>query len=56
MPLNGFTTITIPKPIDAKIVEAIERANEKAGFRRFRSKAHYIEWCISQLSEENAGK
>lgn len=44
------------RDIDDKIKDAVEQANKRAGYRRFRSKAHFVEWCVSQLCEENSKK
>jgi len=46
MPKQGFIAITISKSIHDKIKEGMEEANKSAGYRKYRSVAHYVEACI----------
>lgn len=40
---EGYTGITISENVYQKIKEAMQDINEKSGFRRFRSVAHFVE-------------
>jgi hypothetical protein len=46
MPKEGFNTITVSSEIYAKIEAEMKKANEKAGYRKYRSVAHFVEEAI----------
>jgi hypothetical protein len=46
MPKEGFKTVTIDSKIYDKIESEIGKANQKAGFRKYRSVSHFVEEAI----------
>jgi len=49
MPKKGFKTITITEDVYHRINGVIDRINEKAGYKKFRSVAHFVEESIMQF-------
>lgn len=46
MPRQGYTSVTMNKDIYKKIKDAMEQANKVAGFKKFRSMSHFIEYLV----------
>lgn len=46
MPRPGYTTITISQDFYNRIMRLIEKFNEEAGYRRYRSVSHFVEESI----------
>jgi hypothetical protein len=46
MPKEGFKTITIDATMYAKIEAELRKANQKAGYRKYRSVSHFVEEAI----------
>jgi hypothetical protein len=46
MPKEGFKTVTIEDKIYAKIEAEMKKANQKAGYRKYRSVSHFVEEAI----------
>lgn len=46
MPRPGYTTITISQDFLNRITRLIEKLNEEAGYRRYRSVSHFVEEAI----------
>ena len=49
MPRPGYTTITISQDFLNKITRLIDKLNEEAGYRRYRSVSHFVEETIVQF-------
>lgn len=45
-PKAGYISITINNEIYNKILAAMKEANRKAGYKRFRSAAHFVEYVV----------
>lgn len=52
MPKGNFTTITVSTEIYNKIKKRLEEVNERAGYRKFRSIAHFVEEAIMKYNAE----
>lgn len=46
MPKEGYKTITVEDKIYEKIEAEMRKANQKAGFRKYRSVSHFVEEAI----------
>jgi hypothetical protein len=46
MPKEGFKTVTIDAKMYDKIETEMRKANQKAGFRKYRSVSHFVEEAI----------
>lgn len=46
MPKEGYRTITVETKIYEKIETEMRKANQKAGFRKYRSVSHFVEEAI----------
>jgi hypothetical protein len=46
MPKEGFSTITISSEMYAKIEADMNKANKKAGYRKYRSVTHFVEEAV----------
>lgn len=59
MPKANFTSITVSDRIYDAIKQRIINANKEAGYKKFRSVAHYIEWLVMEANDvtpQNDGK
>lgn len=46
MPKEGYKTVTVDAKIYAKVEDEIKKANQKAGFRKYRNVSHFVEEAI----------
>jgi hypothetical protein len=46
MPKEGFKSITVDTEVYKKIQIEMKKANEKAGYRKYRSVSHFVEEAI----------
>jgi hypothetical protein len=46
MPKTGFSSITVSSEIYQKLQQAMNKANEKAGYKKYRSITHFVEESI----------
>jgi hypothetical protein len=46
MPKEGFQSITVGSDMYAKIEAQMRKANEKAGYRKYRSISHFVEEAV----------
>lgn len=49
MPKSGFTSITVHDDLYQKIKQKMKKANEKAGYRKFRSLTHFVEEAVMKF-------
>jgi len=49
MPRKGYASVTVSEEIYEKAKRKMKEENEKAGFRRFRSVSHFVEYAIMNL-------
>jgi hypothetical protein len=52
VPRVNFTTITISESVYKKAAEKIKAINDKVGYRKYRSIAHFAETAIIRAVEE----
>ena len=56
MPDERFSVVTIHKDLKEQIERTIDEINAKAGFRKYRSVAHYVETAVmSYVNKEELG-
>lgn len=46
MPAKGYSVVTITKEVNDEIEKNMEELNKKAGYRKFRSKSHFLEEAV----------
>ena len=46
MPKAGYKSITIDEAVYGKIETEMRKANQKAGYRKYRSVSHFVEEAI----------
>jgi hypothetical protein len=51
LPRSGYTTITLNIEMYNKVKELLDKINEQAGYKKFRSVSHFVEHCIAQYQE-----
>jgi hypothetical protein len=51
VPKQGFKAITVYADVYAEIEKAMKEANQKAGYRKYRSVAHFVESAIMAYTE-----
>jgi len=60
MPPKKFTNLSIPIDLKKEILQLIKKENEKAGYNKFKSAGHFIEFLIhyykSKESDSNEQK
>ena len=56
MPKSGYKAITISEKIYDRIIELMNEANEKAGYKKFRSIAHFVEQSIMEHYKDTKAK
>ena len=53
MPKQGYTTITINEELHNRMKLLIEKLNERAGYKKFRSVSHFVEESIMKHHEKD---
>lgn len=52
MPKEFFTSVTMSESVYRKAEEKVKAINEKAGYRKYRSIAHFIETAVIEMMEK----
>lgn len=52
MPKSGYSTITLSGEVYERIQSQMNKANQKAGYRKYRSIAHFVEEAIMKYDPE----
>lgn len=52
MPKKGWTTVTIAMAVYERMLKFIEKENEKAGYKKYRSASQLAEEALAKLLKE----
>jgi hypothetical protein len=56
IPRKGYVSVTISDEIMERIKEEMKRVNEEAGYKKFRSVAHFVEYVIMNYDAQEIEK